>query len=266
MLGIQNRELYIDNRILYYVTFGKGWRPLVMIPGLGDGLRTVRGMGASLAWMYRRYASRYRVYVFSRPEPVLPGETTADMAEEAARAMKALRLEKAYVLGVSQGGMIAQHLAARHPELVEKLILAVTCPRANEKITAACGRWIEMAERRDYAALTIDSAENNYTPEYLAKMRRMYPVATRVGKPKDYTRFIRQSEACMTHDATDILGEIRCPTLVIGAENDQIIGPQASRELAEGIPDASLCLFPRYGHGVYEETESFHRLVREFFQ
>ena len=41
---------------------------------------------------------------------------------------------------------------------------------------------------------------------------------------------------------------------------------EASRELAEGIPDASLCLFPRYGHGVYEETESFHRLVREFFQ
>ena len=94
----------------------------------------------------------------------------------------------------------------------------------------------------------------------------MYPIAARVGKPKDYTRFIRESRSCQTHDASAVLGDIRCPTLVIGAEEDQIIGPQASRELAAAIPDASLCLFPGYGHGVYDETEDFHRRVRAFFR
>ena len=262
----KNGELQLGDRILYYVTFGKGSRPLVMIPGLGDGLRTVKGLAASFAWMYRRYAKEYRVFLLSRPEPVLEGETTADMAEEAAEAMKTLGLESAYVLGISQGGMIAQHLAARHPELVKKLILAVTCPKSNDSVINACDRWIDMAERGDYAALTVDSAETNYTPAYLARMRRMYPIVTRMGKPKDFTRFIRESRACRTHDAAAVLGEIRCPTLVIGAEEDQIIGPQASRELAAAIPDAGLCLFPGYGHGVYEETEDFHRRVRDFFR
>ena len=266
LYGAKNGELHLGDRILYYVTFGKGEQPLVMIPGLGDGLHTVKGLALSFAWMYRRYAKSYRVYLLSRPEPVPEGATTADMAEEAAEAMKALGLERAFVMGVSQGGMIAQHLAAKHPELVKKLILAVTCPKANDSVIAACDRWIDMAERGDYAALTIDSAETNYTPEYLAKMRRMYPIATRVGKPRDYARFIRESRSCQTHDATAVLGEIRCPTLVIGAEEDQIIGPQASRDLAEAIPDARLCLFPKYGHGVYDETEDFYRQVREFFQ
>ena len=265
MYDSKNGELYIDNRILYYVTFGKGWRPLVMIPGLGDGLRTVQGMGASFAWLYRRYASRYRVYVFSRPEPVLPGETTADMAEELSRAMKQLFLEKASVLGVSQGGMIAQHLAAAHPELVAKLVLAVTAPRANHMVETACQGWIAMAERGDYAALLRDTAEKTYTAEYLAKAKAGLAVTFRLGRPKDFTRFIREAQACMTHDGTEVLGRIACPTLVIGAEEDKIVGCEASRELSEAIPDAFLCLFPGYGHGVYEETEAFHRYVREFF-
>ena len=266
LYGAKNGELQIGDRILYYVTFGRGTRPLVMIPGLGDGLHTVKGLALSFAWLYRRYANEYRVFLLSRPEPVREGETTADMAETAAEAMKALGLEKAYVLGVSQRGMIAQHLAARHPELVGKLVLAVTCPRSNDSVIAACGRWIEMAERGDYAALTIDTAETSYTPEYLARMRRMYPIAARVGKPKDYTRCIREARACQTQDAAAVLGELRCPTLVIGAEEDQVIGPQASRELAAAIPDAGLCLFPGYGHGVYDETEDFHRRVRAFFR
>ena len=264
LYGAKNGELQIGDRILYYVTFGKGTRPLVMIPGLGDGLHTVKGLALSFAWLYRRYANEYRVFLLSRPEPVREGETTADMAETAAEAMKALGLDKAYVLGVSQGGMIAQHLAARHPELVGKLVLAVTCPRSNDSVIAACDRWIEMAERGDYAALTIDSAETNYTPAYLARMRRMYPIATRVGKPKDYTRFIRESRSCQTHDASAVLGDIRCPTLVIGAEEDQIIGAQASRELADRILGARLVIYPGLSHALYEEAPDFWKRIKEF--
>ena len=49
-----------------YVTFGKGKQPLVIIPGLGDGLQTVKGMAMPFSITYRILAKRYKIYVFSR--------------------------------------------------------------------------------------------------------------------------------------------------------------------------------------------------------
>ena len=49
-----------------YVTFGKGKDPMVIIPGLGDGLQTVKGMAMPFLITYRILAKRYKIYVFSR--------------------------------------------------------------------------------------------------------------------------------------------------------------------------------------------------------
>lgn len=95
-----------------YVVFGKGRECLVMIPGLGDGLVTVKGMARVLAVTYRMYAKNYTVYMFSRKNGLEKGYSTKDMARDQAEAMEALGILRAKVLGVSQGGMIAQYLAA----------------------------------------------------------------------------------------------------------------------------------------------------------
>ena len=60
------------------------------------------------------------------------GYSTRDMAEDLAFGMQTLGITRAKVLGVSQGGMIAQYLAIDHPELVDRLVLAVTLSRPNE--------------------------------------------------------------------------------------------------------------------------------------
>lgn len=265
MLHAKNACLSLAGGEMDYIRFGSGARTLVMLPGVGDGLKTVRGMALPFALLYRALAKDFTVYVFSRRRALPRQFTTREMAEDCSAAMAALQLSDAAVVGVSQGGMIAQHLAAAHPELVAKLVLAVTAPRANHMVETACQGWIAMAERGDYAALLRDTAEKTYTAEYLAKAKAGLAVTSRLGRPKDFTRFILEAQACMTHDGTEVLGKIACPTLVIGAEEDKIVGCEASRELSEAIPDASLSLFPRYGHGVYEETEAFHRYVREAF-
>ncbi len=56
----------LSDTTMDYVTFGTGTQVLVMIPGLGDGLTTVKGMAAAMAYTYRIYAKVYKVYVFSR--------------------------------------------------------------------------------------------------------------------------------------------------------------------------------------------------------
>ncbi len=64
-----------------YVTFGKGKKSLVIIPGLGDGLQTVKGMAQMLALVYREFATVYQVYVFSRINELPENYTTRNMAD-----------------------------------------------------------------------------------------------------------------------------------------------------------------------------------------
>ena len=73
----KNCSLKIDDTQMDYITFGKGDKTLVMIPGLGDALKTVKGSAAVFALMYKLFAKDYRVYVFSRKisrnKAALPG-------------------------------------------------------------------------------------------------------------------------------------------------------------------------------------------------
>ena len=71
----QNGSVPMDGTEMDYVAFGRGKEPLVMIPGLGDGLRTVRGMARTFAMQYRELARRFRVYCFSRKRVQPPGRT-----------------------------------------------------------------------------------------------------------------------------------------------------------------------------------------------
>lgn len=254
----------LDGDDMDCVAFGGGARALVMLPGVGDGLRTVRGSALPLAFMYRLFAKDYRVYVFSRRR-ALPAEySTRDMAADQSAAMDALGIERADVIGVSQGGIIAQRLAIDHPEKVGRLVLAVTSAGPSALLRESLGGWLDMAQRGDYAGLMIDSAERCYSEAYLKKHRASYPIITRVGKPKDFSRFITLVRACFGHDARGELGSIRAATLVLGAERDRVLGPEASRELAAGIAGSELYMYPELSHGAYEEAGDFNRRMLDF--
>lgn len=62
----KNGTLELDGSTMDYICFGRGEKALVMLPGLGDGLKTVKGMAPPMAAVYRDFAGAYRVYVFSR--------------------------------------------------------------------------------------------------------------------------------------------------------------------------------------------------------
>lgn len=247
-----------------YVSFGRGKKVLVMLPGLGDGLTTVRHMALPLAVQYRMYAKYYRVYIFSRKNRMERGYSTRDMARDQAEAMRVLGIKKAYVLGISQGGMIAQHLAADFPQLVEKLVLAVTARKADGRIKRVVGRWIGFAEQGDYRRLMVDTAECMYSEAYLKKYRLFYPLLTRLGKPKDFSRFLIQASACVSHNAQHSLGKISCPTLIIGGGHDRVVGEEAAAGLAGQIKGSGLFVYRELGHAAYEEAGDFNQRVMRF--
>ena len=235
-----NKSIKIDDTEMNYICFGKGKKNLIMIPGLGDGLKTVKGTAIPFSIMYREYAKDYRVYVFSRKNRIEQGYSTRDMAKDLAKTLKELEIYNSSVIGISQGGMIAQHLAIDYPELVDKLVLAVTVGKGNESVKNVVSNWIEMAKVENYKDIIIDTAEKSYSQETIKKYRCLYPIITRVGKPKDFTRFIIQAKSCINHDAYDKLHTIKCDTLVIGGDSDKIVGENASQELAKQIPNSKL--------------------------
>ena len=260
----KNASVKIGESEMSYVSFGSGERSFVILPGLSDGLTTVKGKALMLAKPYKNFFDRYTVYMFSRKEELPESYSISEMANDQAQAMRLIGLHKACVMGVSEGGMIAQSLAIEHPDLVEKLVIAVSAPKVNPMIEQCITRWMEYAKNGDHRNLMIDTAERCYSESYLKKFRKVYPFLGAIGRPKDYRRFLTNAYAIMSFDVSNRLSEISCPTLILAGEEDKVVGVDASYEMNKMISGSKLFVYKGLGHSAYEEAKDFNDRVLEF--
>lgn len=249
-----------------YVSFGRGKKNAVILPGLSDGLQNVKGKARLLSGSYKKFFDDFTVYMFSRRNDLPAGHTIKDMASDQAAAIRALGIAPACVLGVSQGGMIAQYLAINFPELVGRLVLAVTAPGLNDTIRGCLKDWKKYAENGDHKALMIDTAEKSYSPAKLKKYRKLYPLLGLIGKPKSYDRFLANANAILGFDARDELDKIACPTLILGGDIDATVGTDAAGELHDLIAGSSIHIYNGLGHAAYEEAPDFYDRIFGFFR
>lgn len=264
LFAAKNGCLSMDGTTMDYIRFGTGRQILIMLPGLGDGLRSMKGAALPTAVMYRVFAKDFTVYAFSRKTELPQGYSTRDMARDLKNAMDQLGIGKADLFGVSMGGMIAQHFAADYPDRVRKLILTVTCPRSNPLLEESIQEWICCAEADDHTALMDSNIRRIYSDAYYCKNKWLVPMIGRLTKPASYARFLVQANACLHHNTWDRLPQIQADTLVIGGEQDRCLGGDPSRALADRIPGARLKMYPQWGHGVYEESPDFSKTVLQF--
>lgn len=266
LYNAKNGTIQIGNAEMDYIRFGTGGKVLVMLPGLGDGLRSVKGTALPMALMYRAFAKGFTVYAFSRKSALPQGYTAREMAADQAQAMELLGILKADVLGVSMGGMIAQYLAIDYPEKVGKLILTVTSARPNPILRSSIGEWVSCAKQGDHTAFMDSNVRQIYSEDYYRRNKWLVPIMGKLTKPKSYDRFFIQADACLKHNAYEYLHQIQAPTLVIGGEKDNALGGDASREIAAQIPGAELRMYEQWGHGLYEEAKDFNQTVLNFLK
>ena len=253
--------LKINNVQMDYITFGNGTKPLLMIQGLNTN--GIKGASASLAYMYRIFAKEYKVYLFDRRAQVYEGITVRDIASDIAMAMDALHITKADVLGVSQGGMIAQYLAIDRPDLVNKLVLAVTLSRTNETVKSVLTNWIDLTNQGAFKELVADMAVKMYSDAYVRRYRPFMPLLTMRQKPKDVERFKILTKACLTCNVYEELDKIQCPVFVIGGRQDMVVSGKASEEIADKL-GCDIYMYESLGHACYEEAKDFNERVYEF--
>lgn len=260
----KNKRVNLGDATVDYIAFGKGKNNLIIIPGVGDGLKTVKGMAVVFSVMYKKFAKDFKVYVFSRRNDLPRSFSTFDMAEDISKTMDILCIKKASVVGVSQGGMIAQHLAINHPEKINKLVLAITSSKPNPILTDSIMTWIKLCQEDKFKEMMVDSAKRSYTDNHFKKMVKLYKTASTLIKPKSYDRYIIQCEACLSHNAYDMLDKIVCPTFIIGAKEDNVLGIIGSEEIHEKIIGSKLYIIEGYSHGVYEESKEFNLCIYNY--
>lgn len=256
------QKLAMDDTYLNVIRFGHGPRNMIMIAGVS--LTGLEGQGEGVAAAFGRFAEDFTICLFERKKVLPKGYTVEEMAEDICRALKELGVEKACLYGASQGGMIGQCIAVHHPELVEKMVLCSSQCRATETMNAAVERWIKLAKEKNVVAINRCFFEMVYSAAFLESVKDALPALEKVGTEADCERFEVLAEACRVFDITDQMGKITCPVLVIGDEDDRVIGPEGSREIAEHLQCRSI-IYRTYGHAVYDENPEVKEEMYRFF-
>jgi len=251
---------------MYYEEHGSGF-PLLLINGLGSD---------HLEWLHQlpAFEARFRVLVFDNRgtgmTDVPPGPySSAQMADDTASLLRALGIPRGHVLGVSLGGMIAQEVALRHPDLVEGLVLGCTgpggelslrpSPEAMAAFALAKGEDPEAELRRMLPFLYTDACIRERPQEIEGFVRR------RLDHPMPPEGYLAQLFAAVSHDASLRLGKIRARTLVITGEADRLVNWENSLRLAGRIPGAKLVVLPGAPHRLFAETaDAFNLEVLRF--
>lgn len=259
----------VGGHALYYESHGEGRRPpLLLVMGLGGSCR------GWLPLQVPEFSKTRRTIVFDNRgvgESGDPGGPfgCGDLADDTARLLDHLGLERVDVLGAFLGGMVAQQLALRHPRRVGRLVLVGTYARPDTKRRFLLEQWRLMLERG--LALEVHVNERvlwglqDETLEQTDVLEPMMRFFERDGAPLRDDVFARQIEACLAHDTLAELARIRAPTLVLCGRNDQLTPPRLHRELADAIPGARLVTLSYGGHLVAAEAAPrFNEVVLEF--
>jgi pimeloyl-ACP methyl ester carboxylesterase len=192
-----------------------------------------------------------------RIRPVL--YTLSDMASDAAGLLGELGLAPAHIVGVSMGGMIAQTLAAQHPESVRSLV-SIMSNTGN--------RWNGQPSFRIYPYLLGRAPEDR--DGYIEYMAGLFGAIGSQGLPQDRERIRdmlaraydrghdpagpgRQLGAIIASgDRTTELHKITAPTLVIHGSKDRMIALSGGKATAQAIPGARLTVIEGMGHDLPE--------------
>ena len=239
------------------------------------------GLGAKrYGWYYQldEFGRSYRTIALdhrdiSDSDPYEEPYTTADLADDAAVALRALGVERAHIMGISLGGFVALQFAIRHPDQLDKLVLIATsaggathvqpAPEIAALLAPGSRESIEPGElaKRNYGAITGPGFAENYPQEMdnFAAIARYRPVQR--------AAYVRQLQAGMGHDATLQLEHIQAPTLVIHGDADPLVPPGNGDYLAKHIRGAKHIVYHNVGHiPIVENPDQFNSDALAFLE
>ena len=260
-------EIKTDNFTMRYFTFGSGEKTFVILPGIS--VQSVMNSEGIVAHDYTAFCKDYTVYVFDRREDMPKGFTVRDMARDTADAIFSLGLSDIRLFGASQGGMIAMLIAAEHPGLVKSLVLGSSVARVTDEGCGTISEWVQKAREGDGSSLYLSFAQKVYPKAFFEKYRSAFIRLCKTVTDTDLNRFIIMAEGTYGFDARDDIRKITCPTLLLGAYDDEVFDKSAYDETAECFSHNkhfSLHMYDGYGHAAFDLAPDVKERMKAFLE
>ncbi len=240
----------------------------VLRQGTGPAVLLLHGIGASgTAWtrQMEQLAGEFACMApdlpgyGDSPDPIAPGFES--FVDEVAGVLDD---QPAHVVGVSFGALCAIGLARRHPALVTSLVLADATLGRAARPAAELDRWLQHRQRLsgELATRSLERAAEIAAPD--APPEVLQEIAAHMRRARA-TGYMAVANAIAQTDARPWLANIGAPALVICGEHDTVTGPDVSKDLAAGLPSATLLTLKSSGHAPHiEQPEPFAQAVRRF--
>ncbi len=254
----------IGDGSLYYERQGIGF-PVLFISGLG---------GAAAFWndQVAAFAKKFDVIThdhrgIGQSDPSRSGYTVDRMAADVVALMDALEIERAHVVGHSTGGAIAQTLAVEHPKRLASVVLSASWTKPDAYFRRLFNLRKDILLRLGPSAYVQANTLYLYPSWWVAKNNEKLRQAEAQNLAVFPAAEIAASriDAVLAFDRTEKLGQVKTPTLVVGAEDDIVCPSYFSEELARLIPGAEIKIFPRGGHCFTQvRAREFNQAVMPF--
>ena len=235
---------------------------LVLLHGIGSSGDAFADQMSALSDRWRMLAPDAPGYGESAEPPEAPG--IDGFADAVAGLLDDAEIDRAVVLGVSWGGVIATRFALRHPERLRALVLADTSrgsghsPETAEMMRHRAQQYAADPEGfvRDRAPLLV---ADTTSAEVVDRVVSIMAMACRM------PGYGYAAASLAETDHTPDLGRVDAPTLVVVGEHDRVCPPSDSRRLAEAIPGAVYAEVPDTGHLPNQERpDAFNQIVGDW--
>lgn len=224
------------------------------------------------------FAAKHRVITFDNrgvgASSGSPSNSMEQMTDDAITFIKAMGFKQVDLLGFSLGGMIAQEIVLKEPQLVRKMILAGTGPAGGEGISSVAGvTFYDMLrgfftgqDAKQFLFFTRTPGGIEAGKAFLARLKER---SENRDKEISVSAFIAQLSALRAwgqKNAAD-LSVVKQPVLVVNGDQDRMVPTSNSRDLARRLPNSQLIIYPDAGHGaVFQFHDDFVLKALEFLQ
>jgi 3-oxoadipate enol-lactonase len=254
----------VNGIVLHYAVSGsEAPPPLVFINSLGTSLGIWDEVAEKLAGRYRivRYDKRGHGLSEAPPPPYALTDHVADLVG----LLDHLKIDRAAVVGLSVGGLIAQGLAALHPERVAALVLSDTA----HKIGTREG-WddrIDLVARKGLAAIADDIMPRWFTPAFRKPDNAAYAGYRTMFLRSPVDGYVGTCAALRDADLTESTRALALPTLCIVGEHDGSTPPDLVRSTASLIRNSEFRIIPGAGHiPCVEQPDAIVSLIGGFLK
>lgn len=237
--------------------------PVVLSHALGADLRMWDAFAATLAGRHPvlRYDHRGQG---GSAVPASPW-TLDDLVDDAARVIREWGRGPVVFIGISMGGMVAQGLALRHPELVRGVVLANTAARYPQAAREAFEQRAAGVEAQGMGAVVDGVVERWLRPEVRAAQPALERAVRHVLRSTDRRGYAVTARAIAQVDWLDQLHRVACPALVIAGRHDVGATPEMAEAIAAALPGARLVVLEGASHlSVAEDPAGFGEAVERF--